>query len=131
MIAPAFIESGLMASVAAMYPSIGTVKVPPTTQSAFGDIDRTTPASWATLAGASAIPCRVSPAGGSGPGATENRTPIMTQGISSFDISLSGLYPAITNAMVFVCAGQYYNILGTGSDGCGIHTVLSAEIRSV
>ena len=115
------IHGRLFASLGNFFPDVCTIqeKPNPGTQDAAGQEVE----SWSDLVGHEAIPCRVSPSGG-----TEQRSANQIIARSTHVILLGGAYPAITARMRAVVKEQLYDILLPQIDGNEAMTRLVCEV---
>jgi head-tail adaptor len=104
------------------YPSACTIQVSTATQDAAGQPVLT----WSTLAGHSALDCRVAPAM-----AEERKRDDLVLDRTTHTIALAGYYATITPAMRAIVGTSTYDILGVEYDGNGMTTRLRVEIVTV
>jgi hypothetical protein len=108
----------MLEGLAAFYPSLCTIQNAVEPQDSVG---QPVPTSYTDAL--TALPCRVSPAGGS-----ERKLPNQTYAVGSHTINLRGHYPTITPKQRAVVEGVAYDILAVESDGNAYTTRLQVQV---
>jgi hypothetical protein len=113
------VDAGLLSSLSAFFPSLGTVQTLTGTRAATG---QTIP-NPTNLAEHVDLACRMSPL-------RANEMPgMITVTTNALYATLAGYYPAITTAMQFVVSGVAYNIRAVEHDGT--HTIPRLVVERV
>ena len=120
------LDPRLRAVMPEAWPSFCRVQTISTTVDAANQPIPTTPT---TVAGMSAIPCRVGPLIQVRPTDEETRDTSITMTTLHREVKLNGYFPTITpHTMNAVIDGVAYHIVGTDVDGCKFSTRLRVEI---
>lgn len=113
------IHPRLFSQLAAFYPATCTIQEASETLDAANQPIQ----AWADLPGHVDIPCTVSR-----PGGGERKTTHQIYSVATHTIALAGYYPAITEKMRAVVAGQAYDILLPENDPLGVGTQLLCQV---